>query len=141
MTRFLLPLSQAVDTILAAYHQGRRGETYVPRVPASLITNVAHALIGDRQIEMKETGVRPGEKLHEVLVAEDEIHRTTIKNDYYVIKPILPELSTEDEGQEALLEFEFSSDRALMNLEETRALLASDGLTIEDKPNFAARYG
>ena len=72
MTRFLLPLERAVDTILAALEGADPGETYVPKVPASRMVDVARALIGDRPVEIVLTGIRPGEKLHESLITEDE---------------------------------------------------------------------
>ncbi|MCX6377054.1 MAG: polysaccharide biosynthesis protein, partial [Armatimonadetes bacterium] len=69
MTRFLLSLDDAVDTVLTAVKEARPGEIYIPRVPASLLTNIAKALIGDRDIRTVITGIRPGEKLHEILVS------------------------------------------------------------------------
>ena len=137
MTRFLLPLDHAVDTIVAAYSQARQGEIFVPRIPAILILNVAKALINGRDIPIKEVGVRPGEKIHEVLVSEDEIYRTSICNGYFAIQPILPELSTEDGRKKAFLGNEFSSDYQTISLEETRTLLEKEGLTIEDQPVFS----
>lgn len=92
MTRFLLSLDQAVDTVFSAMEEAERGETYVPRVPAARVVDVAAALIGDRPIKMTFTGIRPGEKIHEIMVSEEECHRTTARGDYYVILPMLPEL-------------------------------------------------
>src|SRR5574337_678607 len=65
MTRFLLSLDQAVDTVFNALLYGKPGEIFIPRAPSSLMTDVAKALVGDRKIEIKTTGIRPGEKLHE----------------------------------------------------------------------------
>ena len=62
MTRFLLSLDQAVDTIFAALQGAKRGETYIPRVPSSKVTDIAYALIGDRKIKMVVTGIRPGKR-------------------------------------------------------------------------------
>src|SRR5258708_494729 len=76
MTRFLLSLDDAVDAIFAAVREGRPGETYIPRVPSALMTHVARALIGERPIEIKVVGIRPGEKVHEILVSDEEAHRT-----------------------------------------------------------------
>src|SRR5215203_816421 len=69
MTRFLLSLEEAVDTVFAAIRGGRRGETYIPRVPSARVVDVARALIGDRDIETVVTGIRPGEKVHEILIS------------------------------------------------------------------------
>ncbi|MGA1144729.1 MAG: polysaccharide biosynthesis protein, partial [Ilumatobacteraceae bacterium] len=66
MTRFLLTLDQAVDTVFEAMQFAEAGETYIPKIKAARIVDVVSALIGKKKIEIKETGVRPGEKLHEV---------------------------------------------------------------------------
>ena len=92
MTRFLLSLDQAVDTIFAGVRGGGRGETYIPRVPSARVVDIAAALIGERPIETVVTGIRPGEKVHEILVSEEECHRTVDRGDYYAILPMLPEL-------------------------------------------------
>ncbi len=72
MTRFLLSLEQAVDTIFAALRGAKRGETYIPRVPSARMIDLARALIGDRQIKIEVTGIRPGEKIDEILISEEE---------------------------------------------------------------------
>ncbi|MFM8779235.1 MAG: polysaccharide biosynthesis protein, partial [Acidimicrobiaceae bacterium] len=72
MTRFLLTLDQAVDTVFEAMQFAEAGETYIPKIKAARIVDVVNALIGKKKIEIKETGVRPGEKLHEVLVSQEE---------------------------------------------------------------------
>jgi UDP-glucose 4-epimerase len=95
MTRFLLSLDRAVDTVFAAIESAQRGETYVPRVPAARVIDVAEVLIGGKNIQMAFTGIRPGEKIHEIMVSEDECYRTVERGDYYVICPMLPELHRE----------------------------------------------
>ena len=76
MTRFLLTLDQAVDTVFEAMQFAEAGETYIPKIKAARIVDVVTALVGKKKIEIKETGVRPGEKLHEVLVSQEESLRT-----------------------------------------------------------------
>lgn len=122
MTRFLLPLERAVDTIIAAIKSAYPGETFIPRVPAARIIDVARALIGDRNIELVITGIRPGEKVHEIMVSEEEAWRTFERGKYYAIKPMLPELVKEETNQPALHK-EYSSGDILMTLEETKQLL------------------
>jgi UDP-glucose 4-epimerase len=95
MTRFLLSLDRAVDTVFAAIKSARRGETYVPKVPAARVIDVAEVLIGNKNIQMTFTGIRPGEKIHEIMVSEDECYRTVERGDYYVICPMLPELQSD----------------------------------------------
>ncbi len=132
MTRFLLSLDQAVDTVFAALTGGERGDMYIPRVPAAGVTDLAAALIGDRPIETKVIGIRPGEKVHEILVSEEEVHRTVERGDYYVVRPILPELAQAD-GIEPALTKEYSSGDFLMTRDELDALLAKHRLHVDDR--------
>jgi len=127
MTRFLLSLRRAVETIMDAYAIGQKGEIFVPRVRSSLILNIASALVGDRGLPIVETGIRPGEKIHEVLVAEDEVYRTVTLDDYYVIKALLPEIETPARTQ-PVLDREYSSADNVMDLNETEALLRENHL-------------
>jgi FlaA1/EpsC-like NDP-sugar epimerase len=92
MTRFLLSLEEAVDTVFAALRGAAPGETWIPRVPTARVVDVARALIGERKIEIDYVGIRPGEKVHEVLVSEEEAPRTYERGEYLAIQPILPEL-------------------------------------------------
>lgn len=132
MTRFLLSLEQAVDTVFAALKGAERGETYIPRVPSALVTDVAAALIGDQKIEMVVTGIRPGEKVHEILVSEEEAYRTVERGDYYVIKPMLPELRSAEEKQTPLGK-EYSSADNVMTREQVAELLRRHKLMIGDR--------
>ncbi|HEX3577502.1 MAG TPA: polysaccharide biosynthesis protein [Thermoanaerobaculia bacterium] len=116
MTRFLLSLDRAVETVFAALDGARPGETYVPRVAAARIVDVASTLIDGRDIRIDVTGVRPGEKTHEIMVSEEECHRTVSRGDYYVILPMLPELRGKDPYTPALTT-EYSS--SAVNLEGT----------------------
>lgn len=132
MTRFLLSLDQAVDTIFAAVREGKRGETYIPRVPSALVTDIASALIGSRKIEVKITGIRPGEKLHEILVSEEERFRTFARGNYYVISSILPEIRPEEHAEHPL-KGEYSSADDVMDHATTEALLRKFKLMLEDQ--------
>lgn len=132
MTRFLLSLDQAVDTILAAYTHGKRGETYIPRVPAANMLDLANVLIDGRDIEVKTTGIRPGEKLHEILVSEEEINRTYERGDHYVIAPILPEIKEVAYGSDLPLSDEYSSSSDVMSRKELRDLIVKYKLMVGD---------
>ncbi len=132
MTRFLLSLNDAVNVIFAALASANRGETYIPRVPASRITDIAKVLIGERDIPIVVTGIRPGEKVHEILISEEECHRTVQRGNYFVIKSILPELQRNPEEPIALTG-EYSSSSSLMNFEETYALLEREKLLISEE--------
>jgi FlaA1/EpsC-like NDP-sugar epimerase len=132
MTRFLLSLEQAVDTIFAAVRDGRRGETYIPRVPSARVVDIAEALIEERPIKTIVSGIRPGEKVHEILVSEEEANRTTARGDYYVIKPMLPELK-EEEKVENPLQKEYSSADGVMSKADLTMLLKKHELMVEDR--------
>ncbi|NNE64925.1 MAG: polysaccharide biosynthesis protein [Pyrinomonadaceae bacterium] len=131
MTRFLLSLEKAVDTVLAALLEGNRGETYVPKVKSAKIVDLAKAMIGDRELEIELTGIRPGEKIHEIMVSEEECFRTIERGEYYVILPVLPELRKEGDFNPAL-ESEYSSQDDNISVDELKALLASASGEIAD---------
>ena len=124
MTRFLLSLDRAVDTVFAALCNALPGETYVPRVPAARVADLAAALINGRNIPMVYTGIRPGEKIHEIMVSEEECYRTIQRDDYYVIRPMLPELQTAL-PQLLVLTDEYSSANVTLDCTGLRALLTS----------------
>ena len=122
MTRFLLSLDQAVDTIFAAVRGALPGETYIPKVPAANIVDLAKAIIGDKDISIELTGIRPGEKIHEIMVSEEECYRTIERDGYYVIGPMLPELQKEPIVQPALTS-EYSSEAITLDEKGLRDLL------------------
>lgn len=122
MTRFLLSLDQAVDTVFAALKSAKAGETYVPNVPSATVINIAKALIGKRNIKIKITGIRPGEKMHEIMVSEEECHHTIKRGNYFVIQSMLPELR-KDKKTKLALKSEFSSADNVVSPEQTRTLL------------------
>jgi UDP-glucose 4-epimerase len=131
MTRFLLSLDQAVDCILAALSGALAGEIFIPRIRSARVVDIAKALIGDRRIDIRNIGIRPGEKLHEVLVTEEEATRTRALSGYYVIAPLLPELRSTSDGQGAL-DSAYSSSMDLMSAEEVIGLLSKHGLLDEN---------
>ncbi len=123
MTRFLLSLDRAVDTVFAAISTGKAGETFVPLVPAAKITDLAKALMGDKNLPIVYTGIRPGEKIHEIMVSEEECFRTIRRGDYYVILPVLPELRVENDFVPAL-QGEYSSKDDNISVSELQKLLS-----------------
>jgi len=138
MTRFLLSLDSAVDTIFAAYREARPGEIFVPRVPSARITDIARAMIGERDIKTVVTGIRPGEKLHEILVSEEEVFRTTERAGHYVIQSALPEL--QEAGAARVLDGEYSSAGALVEGAELGRLLAQESFAdraVAGTPNLS----
>jgi UDP-glucose 4-epimerase len=124
MTRFLLSLDKAVDTVFAVISNGNRGETFVPQVPAAKIVDLATALMGEKDLPMEFTGIRPGEKVHEIMVSEEECFRTVERDGFYVILPVLPELREEKDFMRAL-ETEYSSKDKNVSVDELKALLGN----------------
>lgn len=132
MTRFLLSLNQAVETLFEALRFAKRGETYVPNAPAATVMNIAKALIGGRKISIKITGIRPAEKMHEIMVSEEEATHCVRRGDYYAILPMLPELRQSGKSEPAALKKEFSSEDTALDLGETVALLKKHKIMVED---------
>lgn len=132
MTRFLLSLNQAVDTVFAAIREARRGETYVPNAPAATVINLARTLIGSRGVEIKITGIRPGEKMHEIMVSEEEANHCVKRGDYYAILPMLPELREDDMREPNVLTKEFSSADTVLDLAGTAQLLHKHRLMVDE---------
>jgi len=129
MTRFLLPMSAAVDAVLLALARCGRGEVLVPRVGSARIVDVARALIGDRGVAMVTTGIRPGEKLHEVLISAEESHRAEDFGDHWRIRPMLPELAPP--GVAPGLGWLYGSETQPLPPESVRDLLMRHGLIDE----------
>ena len=130
MTRFLLSLDQAIDTVFAALKSAKRGETYVPKAPSATVINIAKSLIDTRKIEINETGISPGEKMHEIMVSEEEAHHCVQRGDYYAIRPMLPELIVNGENEPNALTKEFSSADTVLDYPATVSLLKKHNLLI-----------
>ncbi len=89
MTRFLLPLKQAVDLVLYALAFGENGDMYIRKSPACTLETLAEAVtkIFEHSKGYKEVGIRAGEKMHETLLAREELIRAVDQGDYYRIPP------------------------------------------------------
>jgi UDP-N-acetylglucosamine 4,6-dehydratase/5-epimerase len=107
MTRFWITLEQAVEFVLSCIPLVHGGETFVPKIPSMRILDVAAALAPDA--ERVITGIRPGEKLHEVLLTEDESRHSYDIGDRYVIMPARLQI-TERTGDVLPDGFRYSSD-------------------------------
>lgn len=87
MTRFWISLDQGVDFVLASLERMKGGEIFVPKIPSMRITDLAEAMAPG--VPQKVIGIRPGEKLHEVMVPEDDARNTYEHESYFVIQPPL----------------------------------------------------
>lgn len=126
MTRFILSLDTAIDTIVEALISADRGDIYVPDLPSVKVLDLAKQMIGKRNIDIKIIGVRPGEKIHEILISEEEIPRTTKKGKFYVIYPVLPQLRKSDIIKPALT-MEYSSANRCMTAKQIKDFLKAGG--------------
>jgi UDP-N-acetylglucosamine 4,6-dehydratase len=98
MTRFWITLEQGVNFVLACLERMRGGEIFIPKIPSMKVLDLAQALAPD--CEIKTIGIRPGEKLHEVMIPEDDARNTVEYDDYFAVLPA----SGEDYRQEYILQ-------------------------------------
>ncbi|ORM38551.1 UDP-N-acetylglucosamine 4,6-dehydratase (inverting) [Francisella endosymbiont of Ornithodoros moubata] len=87
MTRFLITLEAGVRFVLKNFERMQGGEIFVPKIPSIYITELAKAMAPD--LSLKIIGIRPGEKLHEIMCPSDDSHLTLEFDDYYVLCPTI----------------------------------------------------
>jgi len=85
MTRFWLTLEQGVRFVIHCTEQMQGGEVFVPKIPSTRIVDLANVIAPEAELEV--IGIRPGEKLHEVLINEDEARSTLERPDMFVVTP------------------------------------------------------
>ncbi len=85
MTRFWITLKSGVNFVIKGFERMHGGEIFVPKIPSVKIVDLARSLNSD--IKIKFIGIRPGEKIHEVMCPNDDSHLTVEFKEYYVIKP------------------------------------------------------
>lgn len=110
MTRFWITLDQGVQFVLDNLGRMYGGEIFVPKIPSMKVTDLAKAIAPECEIEV--IGIRPGEKLHEAMIMEDDARHTLEFDGYYVIQPELAWFKQEQlDGGEALPDgFAYTSD-------------------------------
>jgi UDP-N-acetylglucosamine 4,6-dehydratase len=87
MTRFWITLDQGVNFVLQAFRRMQGGELFIPKIPSAKITDIAEAIAPQKPIKI--IGIRPGEKMHEVMCPIDDSHLTLEFGDHYVIRPTI----------------------------------------------------
>jgi len=87
MTRFWITLQQGVDFVLKNFQRMQGGEIFVPKIPSVRVVDLATAMAPD--LEQKIIGIRPGEKLHEIMCPADDSHLTLQFDDHFVIRPTI----------------------------------------------------
>jgi UDP-N-acetylglucosamine 4,6-dehydratase/5-epimerase len=131
MTRFWITLQQGVAFVQRSFERMYGGEIFVPKIPSTTITDLAEAMAPG--IPHKIVGVRPGEKLHEIMCPKDDAHLTLEFADHFVIKPTILFSANPDFSKNALGErgapvgdtFEYNSgtNPVFMNVAEIRKLM------------------
>jgi UDP-N-acetylglucosamine 4,6-dehydratase/5-epimerase len=133
MTRFWLTLEHGVRFVLGCIEQMHGGEIFVPKIPSMRLTDMAETIAPGCDVEC--IGIRAGEKLHEVLVSEDEARNTVELKDMYVIQPAHPWWSGKNwkDGQALPDGFRYGSDTNVQWLtpEDLRALIDIEPLAAE----------
>jgi UDP-N-acetylglucosamine 4,6-dehydratase len=110
MTRFWITLQQGVDLVIRCIEQMHGGEVFVPKIPSVRVSDLAAAIAPGCKIE--NIGIRPGEKLHEALISDDEARTTRELPDMYVVEPPHPWWTTKKwaEGKQLPEGFRYTSD-------------------------------
>ncbi len=125
MTRFWITIDQGVRFVLQALERMHGGELFVPKIPSTDILTLAEALAPD--CEKQTVGIRPGEKLHELMIGEDDARRTRDMGSYYVVEPEFPWWDGQvlTEGAPMPLGFSYTSENnpQRLNVNEVRELL------------------
>lgn len=111
MTRFWITLEQGVDFVLGCLDRMVGGELFVPKIPSMNIMDLAKAIAPECKTEI--VGIRPGEKLHEVMIPKDESYRTIEYENYYIMKPdfgFLNKSLISGNGKQVPDNFEYNSE-------------------------------
>jgi len=142
MTRFWLTLEQAVQFVLGRLTTMHGGEIFVPRIPSMRIVHLAEAIAPECAIEC--VGIRPGEKLHESLIAEDESRHTLEHDHLFTIMPEYAEWGRQNgrDGKPLPAGFRYRSDTNdwWLSVEELRTMLSDQGLQENSEPSSAPHH-
>lgn len=130
MTRFLMNLDEAVNLIFKAAHLAFPGETFIPDVASGKIIDIAEIFSELTGAEIKITGIRPGEKIHEILVSDEEKSRTYVDkiNEVFRVAPELEEITTPVKDLELYNLPELSSSLKILSKEDLKKRLKLEQL-------------
>lgn len=132
MTRFWITLQQGVDFVLKNFLRMKGGEIFVPKIPSVLIPDLANAMAPG--LEQKTIGIRPGEKLHEVMCPLDDAHLTFEFDDHFVIAPSIKfQESMNDYSQNNLDETGIAVKQGFEYTSGNNGLLSKNEITIFNK--------
>ena len=108
MTRFMITLNKGVEFVLKNFERMQGGEIFIPKIASMYMTELAKAIAPE--MPQKVVGIRPGEKLHEIMCPADDSHLTLDFNDHYVICPTI--------------QFTYKSDFSINKIDEKGELVA-----------------
>ena len=135
MTRFWITLEQAVEFVLNKFEIMQGGEIFIPKIPSMKITDLADAIAPE--CEQKIIGIRPGEKLHEVMVPADDARKTLEYDDHFLIQPEFKEWGNGNwkDGKKVPDSFRYSSDNNTdwLTVNEIRELIGISRPYIEPR--------
>jgi UDP-N-acetylglucosamine 4,6-dehydratase len=142
MTRFWITLEQGVDFVLGCFSRMQGGEIFVPKIPSMRMGDLARVIGPSCRLE--PIGIRPGEKLHEVMVTEDDSRHTLEMEDHFVILPVFEWLGERDwakQGKPCPDGFRYGSDTndRWLTDEELERMVA--GLDLSGAREFARERG
>lgn len=125
MTRFWITLQEGVNLVLKAIREAKGGEIYVSKIPSFKVVDLAKAICP--KCKLKEVGIREGEKLHEVMITEEDARSTYEYKNYYIIYPQFSswELRIKKGGKKVPEGFRYSSDKNTnwLSVEDLKKLL------------------
>ena len=125
MTRFWITLEEGVEMVFATLEKMQGGEIFVPKIPSMKITDLAEAIAPECELEI--VGIRPGEKLHEMLITGSDARHTLEFENYYIIQPEFSwwKLGNHKDGKPLTDDFEYTSDKneEWLTVEEMREML------------------
>lgn len=133
MTRFWITLEQGVEFVIRSFQRMHGGEIFVPKIPSTKIVDLAEAMAPGKPRQV--IGIRPGEKLHEIMCPSDDSHLTLEFDDHFVIKPTINFTDPRDylvnalgeKGASVPLGFDYSSNNnpAQLSGDKLKALIAA----------------
>ena len=131
MTRFWITLPQGVDFVIKSFLRMHGGEVFVPKIPSSRIVDLATAMAPE--LPIKIIGIRPGEKLHEIMCPADDSHLTLEFPDHYVIKPTISftqpidynvnQIGEEGKSVERGFEYNSGTNTQILTVQELREMI------------------
>ena len=133
MTRFFMPIEKTIELLLKCLEKAVGGEVFITKMSSVKIIDLAEVMmenIGNSNTKMKIIGIRPGEKIHEILISKYEKSRTVEEEEYFIVLPHIkiPAVEKEHKNKNVGIKEEFTSDNAnVLEKEDIKEMLERDG--------------